>query len=44
MIVKVKDGGHTPPRPRHIAVAVDMTGIKRVRVIWVQPNEGASFF
>jgi putative transposase len=44
MIVKVKDGGHTRNKAAHIAVGVDMAGIKHVLGIWVQPNEGASFW
>ena len=44
MIVKVKDGGHTRNKAAHIAVGVDMAGVKHVLGIWVQPNEGASFW
>jgi len=44
MIVKVKDGGHTRNKAAHIAVGVDMTGIKHVLGIWVQQNEGAAFW
>lgn len=44
MIVKVKDGGHTRNKAAHIAVGVDMEGVKHVLGIWVQPNEGASFW
>lgn len=44
MIVKVKDGGHTRNKAAHIAVGVDMSGIKHVLGIWVQHNEGASFW
>ncbi len=44
MIVKVKDGGHTRNKAAHIAVGVDMDGVKHVLGIWVQPNEGASFW
>ena len=44
MIVKVKDGGHTRNKAAHIAVGVDMAGIKHVLGIWVQQNEGASFW
>ena len=43
MVVKVKDGGHTRNKAAHLAVGVDMAGIKHVLGIWVQPNEGASF-
>lgn len=44
MIVKVKDGGHTRNKAAHIAVGVDMAGIKHVLGIWVQQKEGASFW
>ena len=44
LIVKVKDGGHTRNKAAHIAVGVDMAGIKHVLGIWVQQNEGASFW
>lgn len=44
MIVKVKDGGHTRNKAAHIAVGVDMDGVKHVLGIWVQPHEGASFW
>ena len=39
MIVKVKDGGHTRNKAAHIAVGVDMAGVKHVLGIWVQQNE-----
>ena len=44
LIVKVKDGGHTRNKAAYIAVGVDMAGIKHVLGIWVQQNEGASFW
>ncbi len=44
IIVKVKDGGHTRNKAAHIAVGVDMAGIKHVLGIWVQQTEGASFW
>ena len=44
MVVKVKDGGHTRNKAAHIAVGVDMTGVKHVLGIWVQQNEGAAFW
>ena len=44
LIVKVKDGGHTRNKAAHIAVGVDMAGIKHVLGIWVQQNEGAAFW
>lgn len=30
MVVKVKDGGHTRTKAAHIAVGVDLAGVKRV--------------
>lgn len=44
LIVKIKDGGHTRNKAAHIAVGVDMAGVKHVLGIWVQQNEGASFW
>jgi transposase-like protein len=44
IVVKVKDGGHTRNKAAHIAVGVDMAGIKHVLGIWVQQNEGAAFW
>jgi transposase-like protein len=44
MIVKVKDSGHTRNKAAHIAVGVDLAGVKHVLGIWVQPTEGASFW
>ncbi len=44
LIVKVKDGGHTRNKAAHIAVGVDMAGVKHVLGVWVQQNEGASFW
>lgn len=44
LIVKVKDGGHTRNKAAHIAVGVDMAGVKHLLGIWVQQNEGASFW
>src|SRR5690606_8399181 len=44
VVVKVKDGGHTRNKAAHIAVGVDMAGIKHVLGIWVQQNEGAAFW
>jgi len=41
LIVKVRDGGHVRNKAAHIAVGVDMDGIKHVLGIWVQDTEGA---
>ena len=44
IIVKVRDGGHVRNKAAHIAVGVDMDGIKHVLGIWVQQAEGAKFW
>lgn len=44
LVVKVRDGGHVTNRAAHIAVGVDMDGIKHVLGIWVQATEGAKFW
>src|SRR3954468_20020114 len=44
IIVKVRDGGHVRNKAAHIAVGVDLEGIKHVLGIWVQANEGAKFW
>ena len=42
--VKVRDSGRVSNRAAHIAVGVDMEGVKHVLGIWVQADEGASFW
>ena len=37
--VKVRDNGHVRSKAAHIAVGVDMDGIKHVLGIWVQNTE-----
>ncbi|WP_426516393.1 IS256 family transposase [Diaminobutyricibacter sp. McL0618] len=44
LVVKVRDGAHVRNRAAHIAVGVDMDGIKHVLGIWVQATEGAKFW
>lgn len=44
LVVKVRDGGHVRNKAAHIAVGVDMDGIKHVLGIWVQGTEGAKFW
>jgi putative transposase len=44
LVVKVRDGGHVRNKAAHIAVGVDIEGIKHVLGIWVQTNEGAKFW
>ncbi|MDP9833191.1 transposase-like protein [Trueperella abortisuis] len=42
--VKVRDQGRVRSKAAHIAVGVDIEGIKHVLGIWVQDNEGSSFW
>ena len=44
IIVKIRDGAHVQNKAAHIAVGVDMDGIKHVLGIWVQATEGAKFW
>ncbi len=44
LIVKVRDGAHVRNKAAHIAVGVDLEGIKHVLGIWVQQAEGAKFW
>src|SRR6478752_2582310 len=44
LVVKVRDGGHVRNKAAHIAVGVDIEGIKHVLGIWVQTSEGAKFW
>ncbi|WP_346234341.1 IS256 family transposase, partial [Parafrigoribacterium mesophilum] len=44
LVVKVRDGAHVINKAAHIAVGVDMDGIKHVLGIWVQQTEGAKFW
>ena len=44
LVVKVRDGAHVINKAAHIAVGVDMDGIKHVLGIWVQQTEGARFW
>jgi putative transposase len=44
LVVKVKDSAHVRNKAAHIAVGVDMDGIKHVLGIWVQTSEGAKFW
>jgi putative transposase len=43
-VVKVRDGHQVRNRAAHIAVGVDLDGIKHVLGIWVQASEGAKFW
>lgn len=44
LVVKIRDGTHVANRAAHIAVGVDMDGVKHVLGIWVQASEGAKFW
>jgi transposase-like protein len=44
LVVKVRDGAHVTNKAAHIAVGVDMDGIKHVLGIWIQTHEGAKFW
>lgn len=44
LVVKIRDGAHVRNKAAHIAVGVDMDGIKHVLGIWVQQTEGAKFW
>ena len=44
IIVKVRDGAHVTNRAAHIAVGVDIDGVKHVLGIWLQTAEGAKFW
>jgi putative transposase len=44
IVIKVRDGGHVRNKAAHIAVGVDMDGVKHVLGIWVQATEGAKFW
>lgn len=44
IVVKIRDGAHVTNRAAHIAVGVDMDGVKHVLGIWVQAAEGAKFW
>lgn len=44
IVVKVRDGAHVRNKSAHIAIGVDLDGIKHVLGIWVQTVEGARFW
>jgi putative transposase len=44
IVVKVRDGHQVRNKSAHIAVGVDMDGVKHVLGIWVQSSEGAKFW
>jgi hypothetical protein len=44
LVVKVRDGHQVRNKAAHIAIGVDLDGIKHVLGIWVQATEGAKFW
>jgi putative transposase len=44
LVVKVRDGHQVRNRAAHLAVGVDLDGVKHVLGIWVQACEGAKFW
>jgi transposase-like protein len=44
IVVKVRDGAHVRNKSAHIAIGVDLDGVKHVLGIWVQAVEGARFW
>jgi putative transposase len=44
LVVKVRDGHQVRNRAAHLAVGVDLDGVKHVLGIWVQASEGAKFW
>jgi putative transposase len=44
LVVKVREGHQVRNRAAHIAVGVDLDGVKHVLGIWVQAAEGAKFW
>src|SRR5699024_2015193 len=44
LVIKVRDGHQVRNKAAHIAVGVDLDGIKHVLGIWIQATEGAKFW
>src|SRR5215471_13250555 len=44
LVVKVRDGHQVRNKAAHIAVGVDLDGVKHVLGVWVQTTEGAKFW
>lgn len=44
LVVKVRDGAHVVNKAAHLVIGVDLDGLKHVLGIWIQANEGASFW
>lgn len=44
IVVKVRDGAHVRNKAAHIAIGVDLEGVKHVLGIWIENTEGAKFW
>ena len=44
LVVKVRDGHQVRNKAAHLAIGVDLDGVKHVLGIWVQSTEGAKFW
>jgi transposase-like protein len=44
IILKIRDGAHVRNKAAHIAVGVDMDGVKHVLGIWIENTEGSKFW
>ena len=44
LVVKIKDNHHVRNKAAHVAIGVDLDGVKHVLGIWVQTSEGAKFW
>lgn len=44
LVIKIRDGHHVKNRAAHIAVGVDLDGVRHVLGIWVTATEGAKFW
>ncbi|MEX2502000.1 MAG: IS256 family transposase, partial [Trueperaceae bacterium] len=44
IVIKVRDGAVVKNKAAHIAIGVDLEGVKHVLGIWVQATEGAKFW
>lgn len=44
LMVKIRDNGHIGNKAIHVAIGVNMEGVKEVLGLWVTDNEGAKFW
>jgi transposase-like protein len=42
--LRIRDGGAVRIKACHLAIGVDVDGIKRVRGMWIEQTEGARFW